>query len=324
VARVKAIPGAGGAAAAAAEAEHYRPELVTDEEPRYLRRQKPLEIRRKKFGGRNWPLYRRVVGYGVLGIVGIAAAWSASNFLLYSPKMLLLNEEQIELTGNHIVTREAVLQPFLRDRNRSILRIPLDARRSDLEQLPWVESASVQRILPNRLRVELTERTPIAFLKIGNELALVDAQGVILERPEGEDLHFPIVTGISEDLPREQREKRMQIYQEFIKDVDLVRPGSSDRVSEIELANPKDLRAVMTGLGRSGNAVPGIPDEADAQAVTVHFGGGEFTSKYRMLVENFAQWQANAGRVRSIDLQYARQVVINPDASAGVSVARAK
>ena len=323
MARVKAIPGAGGAAAAA-EAEHYRPELVTDEEPRYLRRQKPLEIRRKKFGGRNWPLYRRVVGYSVLGVVGIAAAWSASNFLRYSPKMLLLNEEQIELTGNHIVTREAVLQPFLRDRNRSILRIPLDARRIDLEQLQWVESASVQRILPNRLRVELTERTPIAFLKIGNELALVDAQGVILDRPEGEDLQFPIVTGINEDLPREQREKRMQIYQEFIKDVDLVRPGSSDRVSEIELANPKDLRAVMTGLGRSGNAVPGIPDEADKQAVTVHFGGGEFTSKYRMLVENFAQWQANAGRVRSIDLQYARQVVINPDASAGVSVARAK
>jgi hypothetical protein len=56
----------------------------------------------------------------------------------------------------------------------------------------------------------------------------------------------------------------------------------------------------------------------------VHFGSGEFVAKYRMLVENFAQWQANAGRVRSIDLQYARQVVINPDASGAVSMARAK
>jgi cell division protein FtsQ len=322
MARVKALPGAGGAAAA--EAEHYRPELVTDDEPRYLRRQKPLEIRRKKFGGRNWPLYRRVVGYGVLGVVGVTAAWAGANFLLYSPKMLLLNEDQIELTGNHIVTREAVLQPFLRDRHRSVLRIPLDARRAELERLPWVESATVQRVLPNRLHIELTERTPIAFLKLGNELALVDAQGVILDRPEGEDLHFPIVTGISEDLPREQREKRMQIYQEFLKDVELVRPGSSDNVSEIELASPKDLRVVMTGLGRSSNAVPGIPDPADAQAVTVHFGSAEFTGKYRLLVENFAQWQANAGRVRSVDLQYARQVVINPDANAATTVARAK
>jgi hypothetical protein len=32
-----------------------------------------------------------------------------------------------------------------------------------------------------------------------------------------------------------------------------------------------------------------------------------------MLVENFAQWQANAGKVQSIDLQYSRQVVVNPD-----------
>jgi len=238
--------------------------------------------------------------------------------------MLLLNEDQIEVSGNAIVTREAVLQSFLRDRNHSILRVPLDTRRSELEQLPWVESASVQRLLPNRLRVEITERTPIAFLKLGNELALIDALGVILDRPEGQDNHFPIVTGVSEDLPREQREKRMQVYQEFMKDVDLVRPGATDRVSEIELANPKDLRAVIAGLGRSANAVPGIHDDADDQAVTVHFGSSEFTGKYRMLVENFAQWQANAGRVRSVDLQYARQVVINPDASAPVTVARAK
>jgi cell division protein FtsQ len=322
MARVKALAAGGGAAAA--EAENYRPELVTDDEPRYLRRQKPLEIRRKKFGGRNWPLYRRVAGWSLLSVAGIAAAWAGANFLLYSPKMLLLNEDQIEVSGNSIVAREAVLQSFLRDRNHSILRVPLDSRRSELEQLPWVESASVQRLLPNRLRVEITERTPIAFLKLGNELALIDAQGVILDRPEGQDNHFPIVTGVNEDLPREQREKRMQVYQEFMKDVDLVRPGATDRVSEIELANPKDLRVVITGLGRSASAVPGIHDDADDQAVTVHFGSSEFTGKYRMLVENFAQWQANAGRVRSVDLQYARQVVINPDASAPVTVARAK
>jgi len=320
MARVKAIP-AGGAAAA--EAETYRPELVTDEEPRYLRRQKPLEIRRKKFGGRNWPLYRRLVGYGMLGIVGFAAVWVGVDFLLHSPKMLLLNDTQIQVDDNNIVTRDAILQQFARDHRHSVVSIPLDERRSQLEQMPWVESATVQRILPNRLHIEITERTPIAFLRIGNELALVDAQGVILDRPEGEDLHFPIVTGISEDLPREQREKRMQIYQEFMKDIELVRPGSADRVSEIELANTKDLRAVMTGLA-STNSVPGIPDEASSQAVTVHFGAGDFVAKYRMLVENFAQWQANAGRVRSIDLQYARQVVINPDANAAVSVARAK
>ena len=290
----------------AAAAEPYRPELLADEEPRYLRRQKPLEIRRKKFGGRSWPFYRRVLVWTLAGAAGITLAVIAGRFLLHSPQVLLLKPDQIELTGNHIVTREAVLQPFARDRNRSVLRIPLDTRRSQLEQLPWVESASVQRILPNHIRVELTERTPIAFLRNGAELALIDAHGVILDRPEGEDLHFPIVTGLPESMPREEREKRIQTYQEFLRDADLIRSGSSDRVSEIELSNAKDLRVVMTGLTSA----------TDSQAVTIHFGNNDFTGKYRMLVENFAQWQANAGRVQSIDLQYSRQVVVNADSGA--------
>jgi cell division protein FtsQ len=207
--------------------------------------------------------------------------------------------------GNHVVSREAVLQPFARDRNRSVLRIPLDARRSQLQQLPWVESARVLRILPNRIRVELTERTPIAFLRTGRDLGLIDAHGVILDRPDSEDLHFPILTGLTDNMPLEDREKRMQSYQEFLRDADLVRPGSSDRVSEVDLSNAKDLRVVMTGLASA----------ADSQAVTIHFGNSDFTGKYRMLVENFAQWQANAGRVQSIDLQYSRQVVVNSDSS---------
>ncbi len=303
--RVKAIQ----RGAAAAAAEPYRPELLADEEPRYLRRQKPLEIRRKKFGGRSWPFYRRVLVWTMAGAATVTFAIAAGRFLLYSPRVLLLKPDQIELSGNHIVSREAVLQPFARDRNHSVLRIPLDARRSQLEELPWVESASVQRILPNRIRVELTERTPIAFLRSGNELALIDAHGVILDRPEGQALHFPIVTGLPDSMPREEREKRMQTYQEFLGDADLVRSGSSDHVSEVDLSNAKDLRVVMTGLASAN----------DSQAVTVHFGNDDFTGKYRMLVDNFAQWQANAGRVQSIDLQYSRQVVVNSDASASAA-----
>lgn len=291
--------------AAAAAPESYRPELLADEEPRYLRRQKPLEIRRRKFGGRTWQFYRRLIVWTVFGAAGVTAVIVAGRFLLYSPQVLLLKSDQVELLGNHVVSREAVLQPFAHDRNRSVLRIPLDDRRTELEQLPWVESASVQRILPNHIRVELTERTPIAFLRNGTDLSLIDAHGVILDRPDGEDLHFPVVTGLPEGMPREEREKRMQAYLEFLLDADLVRSGSRDRVSEVDLSNAKDLRAVMTGLVNG----------SDSQAVTIHFGSGDFIGKYRMLVENFTQWQANAGHVQSIDLQYARQVVVNAEST---------
>ena len=93
-----------------------------------------------------------------------------------------------------------------------------------------------------------------------------------------------------------------------------MRAGSSDRISEMDVANPNDLRVVMTGLA----------SPLDTQAVTIHFGSGEFTGKYKMLVDNFSQWQDNAGHVQSIDLQYARQVVVNPDAGSGTPIAKRK
>jgi cell division protein FtsQ len=308
--RVKSMP----RNASAADAESYRPELIAEDEPRYLRRQKPVEIRRKKFAGKSWSFYRRMLVFGAVTVAFFTAAGVAGEFLLYSPQVALLKPDQIELTGNRIVSREAVLQQFARDRNRSVVRIPLDARRSALEELPWVESASVQRILPNRIRVGVTERTPIAFLRNGTELALIDTHGVILDRPRGENFQFPIVTGLTENMARDERGRRMQTYQEFLRDIDMVRANSSDRVSEIDLSNPKGLRVVMTGI-----AAPGDP-----QAVTIQFGQNDFAGKYRMVVDNFAQWQASNGRVRSIDLQYSRQVILNTDSSAAATVARAR
>lgn len=306
--RVKAMP------RNVPDAESYRPELLGEDEPRYLRRQKPVEIRRRKFAGKSWSFYRRMLVLGIVTIAGGTAALLAARFLLYSPQVALLKPDQVELTGNRIVSREAVLQQFARDRGHSVLSIPLDARRSALEELPWVESASVQRILPNHIRVEVTERTPIAFLRNGTELALIDAHGVILDRPRGENPQFVIVTGLSENMPREERGRRMQTYQEFVKDINMVRPASADRVSEIDLANPKDLRVVMTG----------IPSANDPQVVTIQFGQSDFAGKFRMVVDNFAQWQASNGRVRSIDLQYSRQVILNTDTSATTTVARTR
>lgn len=299
---------------AAAADDSYRPESVHEDEPRYLRRQKPVEIRRKKFGAKGASFYRRAFVFGVVATGVISAGALASDFLYHSPQVALLKPEQIELTGNHVVSRDAVLQQFVRDRGRSVLSIPLDARRSALEELSWVETANVQRILPNRIRVEITERTPIAFLRNASELGLIDAHGVILDRPRGEDFQFPIVTGLSDSIAREERGRRMATYQEFLRAIDTVRSGSSDRVSEIDLGNPKDLRAVMTGISSAN----------DSQAVAIQFGAADFGGKYRLIVDNFAQWQATNGHVRNIDLQYSKQVILNTDSSGGTTVAKSR
>src|SRR2546422_2639191 len=73
-------------ATAARDADAYRPELIADEEPRYLRRQKPVEIRRKKFSGRGWPFYRRGGGFCFfLGGGGGGAGFGGEVFFFFSP-----------------------------------------------------------------------------------------------------------------------------------------------------------------------------------------------------------------------------------------------
>ena len=90
-----------------------------------------------------------------------------------------------------------MLDIFRADRGRSVLRIPLDERRRQLESIPWVEQATVRRALPHTIQVEIVERTPIAFLREGSEMSLVDVHGVILDRPLQGNFHFPVVTGMN-------------------------------------------------------------------------------------------------------------------------------
>jgi cell division protein FtsQ len=288
-----------------AEPDYLPADALAEDEPKYLRRQKPVEIRKRKFSRKAWPLYRRVLVGGIAALSVGFALYQAASYLLYSPGVLLQSADQIEILGNRFVPPEAIVEKFSADMGRSVVRVPLTERREALESLPWVEQAHVQRVLPNRIRVEITERTPVAFLRTGSDLSLVDAQGVILDRPVDGEFRFPVVGGIGESMPREAREQRMSLYVQFMKGIETVQPGAEDHVSEADLSDAADLRVTLTGLGAaSGGARP----------ILVHFGDSDFGSRYHLLAENIDQWRASAGSVDSVDLRFARQVVVNPEA----------
>src|SRR6185295_5842011 len=160
-----------------AEPETYPHEALAEEEPRYLRRQKPLEVRRRKFGRRAWPAYRRWLVCGTAGLAFIWVTYGVVHFLMLSPQVELASYDQIKITGSHYVSRAAVTEKFSADLGKSVMRVPLDARRAALETIPWVAEAPVQRSLPNRIRVDVAERVPVAFLRSGYQLAMVDATG---------------------------------------------------------------------------------------------------------------------------------------------------
>ncbi|MFY9732618.1 MAG: FtsQ-type POTRA domain-containing protein [Candidatus Acidiferrales bacterium] len=297
------------------DADVYPQEVLADEEPKYLRRQKPLEIKRRKFGRKAWMTYLRVSLWILAALALAGMAYVGENFLLHAPAMALLKPDQIHIAGNHYVQPANVLGIFAVDRNHSVLRIPLDQRRKQIESLPWVEQAAVRRALPNRIEVEITERTPIAFLRDGSEMNLVDAYGMILERPLKGEFHFPVVSGVSSEMPTDEREKRMELFAGFIQAIQTAHPGATEQVSEVDLSDAEDLRATLTGL--PGGSSPGGVTSGDwGQTETpllVHFGDSDFEGKYRTLLENIGQWRATAGRVESVDLRFSREAVVNPE-----------
>ena len=287
-----------------AEPDYLPADALAEDEPKYLRRQKPVEIRKRKFNRKAWPLYRRLLAGGIAALCAGFALYEGATYLLYSPGVVLRSAEQIEVQGNRFVTADAVTEKFSADMGGSVVRIPLSERREAIESLAWVEQAHVQRVMPNRIRVEITERTPVAFLRTGSELSLVDVHGAILDRPAEGEFRFPVVSGIGESMPLAAREQRMNLYAEFMREIERIQPGSSDHVSEADLADAADLRATLTGVGAaSGGASP----------ILVHFGDSDFGSRYRLLAENIDQWRASAGSVDSVDLRFARQVVVNPE-----------
>ncbi|HXT85687.1 MAG TPA: FtsQ-type POTRA domain-containing protein [Verrucomicrobiae bacterium] len=287
------------------EPEAYPQEVLAEEEPRYLRRQKPVEIRRRKFGKKAWKGYLRVSLMIVAAAAGTGVLYAGGDFLFTSPAMALANPSQVEIRGNHYVTRSSVLELFSPDRGRSVLRIPLGERRAQIEALPWVQSAVVRRALPNHVQVQIAERKPVAFLREGTELMLVDAQGVILDRPVEGNFHFPVVTGMNSAMPLDARAHRMQMMTDFMKQIREVRADAGDSVSEVDLSDATDLQATLAGLDTGSAQISG--------AVLVHFGNADFHDKFQVLLNNIVQWQAAAGRIASVDLRFEREVVVNPE-----------
>jgi cell division protein FtsQ len=162
--------------------------------------------------------------------------------------------------------------------------------------------------------VDITERTPIAFLREGSGLSLIDIHGVILERPLRDDFHFPVVTGIRTDMPIDDREQRMHLFAGFLQGIDAVRPAAAEQVSEVDLADGHDLCATLMGLQPEVVNASSDSSVDDSAPLLVHFGDGDFQAKYQTLLEKIGDVRAKLGPVESIDLRFDGELVANPEA----------
>ncbi len=258
---------------------------------------------------------RIATGAAILGIFGgvFFGLYEARAAILHDPRLIIPSSRNVEITGNNHLSRGQLLSIFGGDVDRNILTVSLDQRRAQLESLPWVEHATVMRLLPNHIRVAITERTPVAFVRQNSEIGLVDAHGVLLDLspdvPSDKSYSFPVVTGLSATDPLDTRAARMKLFLRFTSelDADAKSPAEkvSNKLSEVDLTDPEDVKAL-------------IPD--NGSDILVHFGDEDFLKRYNRYVQNLPGWKTRFPKLASVDMRYDREVVLEMQPGATVPI----
>jgi cell division protein FtsQ len=281
------------------EADSVRRLAEEDDEMPVLRTRRRVPVKRGRFPhGR---LGRILVIGGVVGAccLILAICFAVHNFFMTDARFRIETASSIQVLGNSQVTRPELLSVFGSDIGRNIFHVPLAQRRAELEQLPWVEHATVMRLLPNQLRVAVVERVPVAFVRAGNQIGLVDRRGVLLNMPPtmmaAKRYSFPVVTGVTAQQTAEDRESRMRLYADFMSALNSTGGVASAQLSEVDLSDPEDVRVLLPSAGSD---------------LLVHFGSDDFAARWQRLEDKLPGWRQQYPRLAGIDLRYQRQTVL--------------
>jgi cell division protein FtsQ len=274
-----------------------------------------LPRRRRRYDSPSGPWYRPagklgriLLATGALIVLGAITTGVVllRNVLERDGRFRIAGTENIQAAGLSQVSRSEIVPVFGEDIGKNIFFINLDDRRKQLEQIPWIEKATVMRILPDRIHVSVVERTPVAFVREGQQIELVDADGVLLNMsPEGMTQHhysFPVVTGIDPRDPAASRKARMATYQRLISDLDSAGQHLSQQISEIDLTDPEDARVLMPEQGGD---------------ILAHFGDEQFLTRYQRYKTHIGEWRQQYPRLASVDLRYDNDVVLQMTPGSG-------
>jgi cell division protein FtsQ len=253
---------------------------------------------------------RVFLALGVLAVVGIFATTVAVSrrYLERDSRFRIVGANHIQAAGLNEVTRADLLPVFGEDIGRNVFFVPINQRRKELEAIPWVEHATVMRLLPDQIRVQVVERKPVAFTRHGQQIGLVDANGVLLDMSAAtmaaHHYSFPVVTGIDPGDPADSRKARMFLYGRLMAELDAGSQHYSEQISEIDLTDPEDARVLMPEQG------------AD---VLTHFGDSQFLERYQRYRAHIAEWRQQYPKLTGVDLRYDHQVVLEMASGATTS-----
>ena len=105
---------------------------------------------------------------------------SAADRMMQGTRLLGLTVADITVEGRETTDRETILAALGAEPGTPILAVSPTLVKEQLEALPWVRTAVIERRLPGTLYVRLVERKPLALWQHGGKLELVDHEGNVI------------------------------------------------------------------------------------------------------------------------------------------------
>lgn len=248
------------------------------------------ESKKAAAGGIRWRLW---LGIGLAACVCVSTAMAALKVREYATtdpqfKLSRYQKDSLVIDGVRYASRSKIQHAFAQDFDRSIFSVPLAERRRRLLAEDWVEDAAISRIWPDRLVVRIRERTPVAFVYFRAGILLIDSQGILLEPPslQGEPVHFtfPVLSGVREEEPEEQRAERVQAMLRLQEDLGYM----AKDISEVNAADLENLRVIA---------------KVDNRAVELIMGDGNFGRRYQNFVSHYPEISKQSPDVKTFDLR---------------------
>ncbi len=236
----------------------------------------------------------RIVRWGGPGLVAIGLALWLGRVLVASE---WLRVQHIVVRGNVRLSVDDVEMLVKGLRSEYIVRVPLDGYQLRLVDSPWIERATLARVLPATIDVEIVERTPMAIARLGRQLYVVDVTGVIIGEYglEHRDIDLPIVDGLMQPPGRPAaaaHEDRVRLTAALLGAL-ASRPDLSRRVSQIDVSNAHDAVLML-----------------DDDPAWLHLGREQFVDRVATYLDLAPTLHERFEDLDSVDLRFGERVFV--------------
>ncbi len=186
-----------------------------------------------------------------LGVLAIVVGYGAYRSVTLIADATSLQIGHMTVRGHERLSAGEVLALVEGLRGQNILSVDLDEWQTRLLSSPWVESATIRRVLPATVEIAVHERRPMGIGRLGTAMYLIDATGVVIDEygPAYADIDLPIIDGLASS-PRDGGPLVDVARAEFAARVIAAlaaRPDIAGRISQLDVGDLHDAVAILDG-----------------------------------------------------------------------------